>query len=252
MISKEKIELPWKVPGKNLIVKELTIERIPAAVAILATAYVEGEPTTMWMKTKYEDIITFKTNKLISSFKTEPNLSVIITDENDEMLGVHLVLELNLQKDPIEGTASKCLNATLDNIYRDYYFQAKNEGRVIRSFGSGVQEKAKGANLMQFLFLGTVVLAARHGFTWFEVPTTNLYSSKACQKFEFKKIHQLIYDDFLYNGVNVFVGMDGFFTEKINAKRPPDKQLKNAARSYDLYEGKIIDLLDKASNLFNS
>lgn len=243
MEKKFEITLPFAIPNTSYTLRELTPEYTPAAISILATTFVEGEPQSIWLKLTHEELSKFFKEKLEASLKTGPNLSVVVTDSTNEVVAADFCCEFDLQKEELKGNPFEHQTILLDNSYRDYYAKAKQEGKVMESFGGGVADKAKGKELIWYLVLGNLYLAYKNGFTWFISQTSNIYTSSQAERNGMKKIDEAVYDEYLYEGKKVFAGLDEFFTAFLNKKRPADKQLKSAAKFCGQYEIKIKDAL---------
>ncbi len=222
----------------------LARSQLEEAVALLTKVWVDMEPLIAWMDQAFEELNPFLLSMQQSAL--DPMLSTVAADSTTgDIVGMALNFELGLSKVIPRADPINALIDGLDNVYREHYATQHYEGKVMEVYGLGVADSAKGKGLGKAMIMEAVQNAKKAGYKWCVAAATNVYSARICENLGMTKVGTIKYDDFECVDADgakprPFRGMDGWYTELLNAKRPAGaKKLETTASHCELYEGKI-------------
>ncbi len=245
--SSSSFRIPWNIPNTKYTLSVLPSGRIAEAMTVLAKTWTELEPMSLWSRISWSNLRDIFVSIQSDSLLLGPMLSLIVTDPAGRIVGAGLNRHFGLDHvQPYDGPLVH-LWTELENRYRAHYLVEKHEGLALYIDSIGVADEAKGRGLAEVLVRGAMVLGKTLGYSWAVIEATNVYSARVCEKLGLERISQIVYDEFEYHGKygkqgKVFKGLDKFFTNLLNKKRPKDKQLTSAANACVLFEGNIRSL----------
>eukprot|EP01022_Parablepharisma_sp_SALTPOND_P007903 TRINITY_DN1340_c0_g1_i2.p2 TRINITY_DN1340_c0_g1~~TRINITY_DN1340_c0_g1_i2.p2 ORF type:complete len:270 (-),score=8.10 TRINITY_DN1340_c0_g1_i2:57-866(-) len=237
--------LPYKIPNTNFIMSALVPSKFNEATAILAKTSIDLEPLNWWCNYSFEDVHARYMN--LQKLASNPILSVEVTDPSNKVVGVALNREINTRPQTDCPSPTSGIINDMENRYQAYFKKTGKEGEVVCIDIFGIANEAKGKGLGSYIVQGTMTLGHKEGFKWVIAEATNVYSAKIFEKLGFKKVFEIVYDDYVLtiNGKDkgkYFKGLNEAFTAELNKRRPKDSQLKSAAPSCIMYEADISNL----------
>ena len=246
--------LPRAVFKSPYVLDELRKEDADRGLGFIADTFAANEPLNLLLG--IPRTANFECFRSLYH-ETVPNLSTVIKDEHNAIVGAGLRYEVHVGSPPASESSFlprflSQLLCQMEEDYKQYYRDSKFTGRVMCFFASAVDPAIRGFRLAEYLGYGSALLAKSHGYTRCMVESTNAFGAAYIRSLGFKPIKTYKYADWVYQGDDAprypFKSLNEDYTRIVN-ERCGYPKYTNAAEACILMDAVIDDIISKAEKL---